>query len=76
MGGQRTERRKWLHCFDCVDAIMFIVAISEYDQTIREDNSTVKETTFNSLRQNLRETEKQKNRATERQRDNEAERFH
>nr|CAD2162049.1 unnamed protein product [Meloidogyne enterolobii] len=40
VGGQRSERRKWIHIFDDVNAIIFVVAISEYDQKIREDNST------------------------------------
>ncbi|XP_073819952.1 guanine nucleotide-binding protein subunit alpha-11-like [Musca autumnalis] len=37
VGGQRSERRKWLHCFDSVKAIIFLTAISEYDQVLRED---------------------------------------
>ncbi|XP_071493833.1 guanine nucleotide-binding protein G(o) subunit alpha-like [Diadema antillarum] len=40
VGGQRTERRKWIHCFDDVTAIMFTIALSAYDQKIREDNKT------------------------------------
>lgn len=36
VGGQRSERRKWLHCFDNVKAILFLVAISEYDQVLME----------------------------------------
>lgn len=32
LGGQRNERKKWLHCFDEVTAVLFVVAISEYDQ--------------------------------------------
>lgn len=37
VGGQRSERRKWLKCFDGVVAVLFIVGISEYDQTLLED---------------------------------------
>uniref|UniRef100_A0AC34QZH6 Uncharacterized protein n=1 Tax=Panagrolaimus sp. JU765 TaxID=591449 RepID=A0AC34QZH6_9BILA len=40
VGGQRSERRKWIHFFDDVNAIIFVVGISEYDQTLREDNKT------------------------------------
>jgi len=32
VGGQRGERRKWIHCFDSVKAILWIAALSEYDQ--------------------------------------------
>ncbi len=37
MGGQRNERRKWIHCFDDVTAVIFVAAISEYDQVLYED---------------------------------------
>jgi hypothetical protein len=29
VGGQRSERKKWIHCFEGVTAIIFIVAMSE-----------------------------------------------
>ena len=37
MGGQRSERKKWIHCFEAVTSILFCVALSEYDQTLLED---------------------------------------
>jgi len=37
VGGQRSERKKWIHCFEGVDTIMFLIAISEYDQRLFED---------------------------------------
>lgn len=37
VGGQRSERSKWIHCFNGVTAIIFCVALSEYDQTLNED---------------------------------------
>jgi len=39
VGGQRNERRKWIHCFQDVTAIIFCVALSEYDQKLYEDES-------------------------------------
>lgn len=39
VGGQRSERKKWIHCFESVTAIIFLVAISEYDQTLIEDEA-------------------------------------
>jgi len=37
VGGQRSERRKWIHCFEGVTAVLFITAISEYDQGLFEE---------------------------------------
>ncbi|CAH7688161.1 guanine nucleotide-binding protein subunit alpha [Phakopsora pachyrhizi] len=39
VGGQRSERKKWIHCFENVTAIVFLVALSEFDQTLYEDES-------------------------------------
>ena len=40
VGGQRNERKKWIHCFDGVTAVIFVAALSEYDQSLFEDAST------------------------------------
>lgn len=39
VGGQRSERRKWIHCFESVTSIMFLVALSEYDQVLVESDN-------------------------------------
>lgn len=39
VGGQRSERRKWISCFEAVTSIIFCVALSEYDQTLIEDST-------------------------------------
>jgi len=39
VGGQRNERKKWIHCFQNVTAVIFCVALSEYDQKLFEDES-------------------------------------
>jgi len=39
VGGQRSERRKWIHCFEAVTSIIFCVALSEYDQILLEEAS-------------------------------------
>jgi guanine nucleotide-binding protein subunit alpha len=41
VGGQRSERKKWIHCFENVNALMFLVAISGYDQCLAEDKDGV-----------------------------------
>jgi GTPase SAR1 family protein len=39
VGGQRAERRKWIHCFGKVNVVLFCAAISAYDQTLREERT-------------------------------------
>lgn len=40
VGGQRSERKKWMNCFQDVTAVMFCVALSEYDLKLEEDGET------------------------------------
>jgi len=37
VGGQRNERKKWLHCFEKVTAVLFVVDIGAYDCKLYED---------------------------------------
>jgi hypothetical protein len=37
VGGQRSERRKWIHCFQDVTAVLFLVGLSGYNQGLVED---------------------------------------
>jgi len=37
VGGQKSERRKWIHCFQDVTTILFLVSLSGYDQCLFED---------------------------------------
>jgi len=39
VGGQRNERKKWIHIFDNCTAVIFVAAISEYNQVLYEDNT-------------------------------------
>lgn len=48
VGGQRNERRKWIHCFEDVHGVVFVTAISEFDQVLFEDEKT------NRLQESLR----------------------
>lgn len=47
VGGQRNERRKWIHCFENVTSVIFVAAISEYDQVLFEDE------TINRLKESI-----------------------
>jgi len=40
VGGQRSERKKWIHCFEDVTAVIFCVAMSEFDLKLFEDDET------------------------------------
>ena len=37
VGGQRSERRKWLYLFDCVHAVIFCVSLTNYCQRASDD---------------------------------------
>lgn len=37
MGGQRNERKKWIHCFEDVTAIIFFADASGYNMKLFED---------------------------------------
>ncbi|KAJ6229164.1 guanine nucleotide-binding protein g(o) subunit alpha [Anaeramoeba flamelloides] len=39
VGGQRNERRKWMHCFQGVKAVLFVVSLNEYDEKLFEDTN-------------------------------------
>ena len=41
VGGQKSERRKWIHCFQDVTSILFLVSLSGYDQCLVEDRDAV-----------------------------------
>ncbi|KIK53436.1 hypothetical protein GYMLUDRAFT_250390 [Collybiopsis luxurians FD-317 M1] len=39
VGCQRTERRKWMHCFEAVTSIIFCVALTDYDQVLPDESN-------------------------------------
>lgn len=41
VGGQRSERRKWLSCFDSIQVMLFVVALSSYDIKLVEEPTVV-----------------------------------
>mmetsp|Transcript_21891 Transcript_21891/g.32625 ORF Transcript_21891/g.32625 Transcript_21891/m.32625 type:complete len:358 (-) Transcript_21891:155-1228(-) len=40
VGGQRSERKKWIHCFEDVSLVLFVVAMSAYNQVLFEEQNT------------------------------------
>ncbi|KAK4207214.1 putative guanine nucleotide-binding protein alpha-2 subunit [Rhypophila decipiens] len=38
VGGRRSERKKWIHCFENVDIILFQVNLGTYDEVLVEDS--------------------------------------
>lgn len=47
VGGQREERRKWIHVFEGIEALLFVISCCDFDQKLREDQCT------NRLRESL-----------------------
>ena len=40
VGGQQSERRKWIHCFETVASIIFLTSLAEFNQTLFEVNTS------------------------------------
>eukprot|EP00732_Lithocolla_globosa_P004909 Lithocolla_globosa_v1_NODE_4750_length_1375_cov_7.400000.p1 type:complete len:376 gc:universal NODE_4750_length_1375_cov_7.400000:1186-59(-) len=40
VGGQRSERRKWIHCYDQVNTMVYFASLTDFTQTLFEDDST------------------------------------
>jgi len=38
VGGQKSERKKWIHCFEHVTAVIFVCSLSCYDEVMFEDD--------------------------------------
>jgi len=39
VGGQRNERKKWIHCFERVTAVIFVASLSSYNEVLLEDET-------------------------------------
>lgn len=52
VGGQRAERKKWIRCFDGVNAVIFVAAVSEFNQKLFEDNNMSRTAETEQLFQN------------------------
>ncbi|GMR61881.1 hypothetical protein PMAYCL1PPCAC_32076, partial [Pristionchus mayeri] len=42
VGGQRTYRKKWIHCFNGVAAVLFVASMAAYDQVLDEVDMMIK----------------------------------
>ncbi|KAJ6240782.1 guanine nucleotide-binding protein g(o) subunit alpha [Anaeramoeba flamelloides] len=40
VGGQRNERKKWIHCFEDVTSVIFVSSLTGYDQVLVEERNT------------------------------------
>jgi energy-coupling factor transporter ATP-binding protein EcfA2 len=40
VGGQKSQRKKWIHCFEGVRSVIFVMSLSCYDEVLFEDTDT------------------------------------
>jgi len=40
VGGQRNERKKWIHQFENVTSLIYVASLSDYNLTLEEDDTT------------------------------------
>jgi len=55
VGGQRSERRKWVNVFEGVNVVLYVISLSDYDQVLTEEN------TINRMTESLEIFEKMSN---------------
>lgn len=41
VGGQKNQRKKWIHFFEGVTAVVFFASLSSYDEFVEEDVNSV-----------------------------------
>jgi len=39
VGGQRAERKKWIHCFDHVTAVVYVASLNGFDEAMYEEET-------------------------------------
>lgn len=49
VGGQKSERRKWIHCFENVTSLIFLASLSEYDQVLEEKETIVSAQSYTEI---------------------------
>ena len=58
VGGQKSERKKWINCFDAVNGLLFIAAISDYCQQIKEEEDITEDMTVSDKQRKVYSQEK------------------
>ncbi|UMM40913.1 hypothetical protein L5515_017403 [Caenorhabditis briggsae] len=55
VGGQKTERRKWIHFFEGVTAVMFVCSLSSFNQATEQEpnNAFAWETSLNKVQNKI-----------------------
>jgi hypothetical protein len=41
VGGQQSERKKWIHTFEDVEIVLFVASLNDFDLSMAEDEKKV-----------------------------------
>lgn len=56
VGGQRSERRKWINCFENITSMLYVTSLSDYDSLMSSDELKASDTNYTDKINRMKES--------------------